>query len=170
LRPFIAAQVLVAITGHAGQRLKGARDRRALDLDDLHDAAHLHRLGRIEAAQRAAVDRRAGDDREQHVGQYHVLAVDRIAGGHVEAVDDRRLALADVAEVGRRLQAQVGLCRHRQLGRIRGDLAEAEGADRWACGSAGGFWPAPRTPARPSAPRPRSRASAARRHRSGASA
>ena len=114
--------------GHAGQRLEGARDRRALDLHHLHDARHLHRLGGVEAAQRAAVDRRAGDDREQHVGQHHVHAVDGLAGGHVEAVDERRLPFADVAEVGRLLQTQLGARRHRQLGGIGGHFAEADGA------------------------------------------
>ncbi len=111
---------------HAGQRRKRHRQRRALDLDDLHHAGHLQRGGGVEALQRRAEDRRARDHGVEHVGQHDVLPIDRAAGGHRHAVDQLGLLLADVAKLRRRFQAQrVGLG-HRQLGRVGGDLAEAE--------------------------------------------
>ena len=78
------------------------------DLDDVGDALHPLRLGRVERHQLRAEARRPGDHRRQQARQLDVDRVDRAAVALRRRVDARaRLVLADVDELRRRLQRDV---------------------------------------------------------------
>ena len=107
----------------AAQRIELGGRRAGLDRHHLHDARHLERLGRVEARHLAAVHRRARHDRVEHPVQARVDAVLRLAGDDVPAVDELQLALADVAELRRILEAHRVPGRDRQPGRGLGERA-----------------------------------------------
>ena len=88
--------------------------RRAVNLHDLLDAGHLHRVGRIERGDLAADHRRARDHRILQAVHVNVLAVDRLAGRDVEQVDDPDIALTHVAELVLLLELHLFHRRHRQ--------------------------------------------------------
>ncbi len=111
--------------GDAALRVELRRRRRARDLHHFLDAGDFHRRRGVEAAELAAMHRRARDDGVLHAGQAHVDAVLRLAGDDVEAVDDRR-TLADVAELLRPLQRELLDRRHRHRGGFHRQLAVAE--------------------------------------------
>jgi hypothetical protein len=67
-----------------------------------------------------------GDHRELQAGQHDVLAVHRLAGRDVEQVDHRDVALADVAEGARLLEAQLVDVGRRHCGGVGGEFAVAE--------------------------------------------
>ena len=67
-----------------------------------------------------------GDDCVLHAGQADVLAINRATRRDVEAVDDIGPFLADVAELRGILEAQATDGRNILLGRVGGELPEAE--------------------------------------------
>ena len=106
LRPCIAAQVLRATTATPPSGLNcGGRRAVPRSRTTFTHARHLERLGGVEARHLAAVHRRARDDGVEHAGQPRVDAVLGLAGRDVAAVDQLQLALADVAELRRILEA-----------------------------------------------------------------
>ena len=112
--------------GDAAERVELRGRGRAVELHHLLDARHLQRLGRIERHDLAADHRRTRHHGELHAVEHHILPVGCLAGRDVRQVDQRHVALADVAERGRLLELHVGLRRHRERRRIRRDLAVAE--------------------------------------------
>ncbi len=83
------------------QRLELGRYWRTRDLDDVHYARYLQRLGRIVRNDPAAVDCRARDDRIQHSLKARVDAVLAASGDDVRTIDYSDFAFADVAELRR---------------------------------------------------------------------
>lgn len=112
--------------GHAAERLEAGRQRRRRERHDLDDARQLLRRRRVERRHRVPVGRRARDDRVQHAVEPRVDPVVRTAGDDVASVDQRRLALADIAEFGWRFQRHRCRIGCRQRGRFRRQFAEAE--------------------------------------------
>jgi hypothetical protein len=111
---------------HAAHRHEHRRRWRRRDLDHLLDARHLHGRGGVIGSHLAAHHRRTRDDGVFHAGQADILPIDRATRGDVEAVDDVDPALADVAEFGRVLEAQLVGGGHRHRARIGRELAIAE--------------------------------------------
>ena len=107
--------------GDAAEGLELRRRRAPLDLDDAHDARHLERVGGVEALHLAAVHRRTRHHRVEHARQPGVDAVLGLPGHDVRTVDELELALADVAELRRILEADSVARRH---GHLRGRLGE----------------------------------------------
>jgi hypothetical protein len=97
------------------ERLELRGRRRARDLDHLDDARDLHRGAGVVGDERAAIDRRAGDDGVQHALEHGVDAVLAAAGDDIGAVDQLHLALADVAEISGLFQPQRRARRHRKV-------------------------------------------------------
>ena len=110
----------------AAQRVEVGRAGGALDRHHAHDAGHLERVGVVEARDLPAVDGWPRDDGVEHAVEPRVLAVLRLAGRDVAGVDQLQLALADVAELGRVLQAQGLARRDRLLGGGLGQRPVAE--------------------------------------------
>ena len=100
------------------------------DLDHLLDTLDLERLGRVEGLHLAAIDRRAGDDRDLHPGHGGVGPEVGAAGAHVEVVDHRHVA-ADVLPLRRVLELRgIRAGRYIDLGRRVHHLAEVERPSR----------------------------------------
>ena len=92
-RPLIAAQVFFAITATPPSGLNFAGAGVASSFTTFSTPGTFIASARVERHDLAADHRRARHDGELHAGQHHVLAVDRLAGGDVEQVDQRTLPL-----------------------------------------------------------------------------
>src|SRR5208282_5862521 len=107
-------------------RLKGHRIRRRRDLDDLDEAGDLPRFCGVVGGDFAPHDGRARDDGVLHAGQPDILTIYRATGRDIETVDDVDAFLADIAELRWILEAQAADGRNVLLGRVGGELPEAE--------------------------------------------
>ena len=99
--------------GDAAERRELRRRHAALELHDLLDAGDRLRGAVVDRLDLAADHRRPRDHRILHARQLDIGAVDRLAGGDVVQVEDRHVALADVAELALVLERQ------RRGGRVR---------------------------------------------------
>src|SRR5215475_7411527 len=106
--PLIGGPGVLRDHGNAAQRVKQEWQRTALDLDDLDDSRNLQGSAGIEGTCLASRDRRASDDRVQHVGKARIDAISGAAFGDVGAVDQLDITPADVAEVLGILELQGG--------------------------------------------------------------
>ena len=125
-RPLIAAPVLRAITATPPSGWNFDGHGQPLTSITFSTPETFIAADAVERHQLAAGHRRTGDDGIFHAGQPDVGAVARLAGGDVAEVDNADLALAEIPEILRVLQLQAFDARHRLLGGVGGEIAEAE--------------------------------------------